>query len=640
MIRKAGLLGALVFAALVCPASAQGAAWLPSFVVGTPGEPRSESFAPRVAIDAGGDATVVYEDGRPQGAFGTEFRVRAQTFFADGAEGPLRALSDAGAGQAALGVAADGAAVVAWERGERIELARLDEQGEPLGAPQPVSPAGERSFEPDVAVNAQGEALVAWTNADAGAIEYVRVAPGGAVGPVLTLSEPPHPDDSVEAARVALDDEGRGFAVWRRFDSQAACCRYVAEGRTIDADDSLDPQRELSADGFFPDGLAAVIDAAGNGTAVWSPNNSGVRAARLGADGTPGDELEVSPDGYYPAVAIAADGVVTIGFELWDGSDDLVRSRQIDPGGSLAGPAATIAAGDVDLLDLAVRPDGTGFAAYSRSVGSDDGSFARAHARALDAAGAPAGPEEPVSPADGGDVYAGELELSGSGDGILGYERELAYPGAFNCCTQVEAAIHDGAPPALSAAIPGSGSPGQELVMGASAGDRSPVAFEWDFGDGQGASGALVEHSYSQPGTYLVTVTATDAAGNASSRSREIEIATGGGGDAATGACAQVQVGTPGPDALTGSALGDKIEGRGGADVIRGRGGDDCLHGQRGADVIRAGAGRDLVYGGRGRDRIFARDGQVDLVVCGRGRDRVVADRKDVLIGCERVRAR
>ena len=39
------------------------------------------------------------------------------------------------------------------------------------------------------------------------------------------------------------------------------------------------------------------------------------------------------------------------------------------------------------------------------------------------------------------------------------------------------------------------------------------VGYEWDFGDGTGASGAAITHSYSEKGTYQVMLTVTDDGG-------------------------------------------------------------------------------------------------------------------------------
>lgn len=44
-------------------------------------------------------------------------------------------------------------------------------------------------------------------------------------------------------------------------------------------------------------------------------------------------------------------------------------------------------------------------------------------------------------------------------------------------------------------------------------GGAKPYSYEWDFGDGNSADGALVEHTFAQAGDYSVTLTVTDANG-------------------------------------------------------------------------------------------------------------------------------
>jgi glucose/arabinose dehydrogenase len=119
-----------------------------------------------------------------------------------------------------------------------------------------------------------------------------------------------------------------------------------------------------------------------------------------------------------------------------------------------------------------------------------------------------------------------------------------------------------------------------------------------------------------------------------------------GDGDART--CVGPRLlGTAGKDRLIGGPGRDRIAGRRGRDWIAGRGGEDCLRGGRGRDRIFGGRGADRIWGGRGRDRIrggpgddviFARDGRRDTIRCGAGKDVVVADRKDRVRGCERLR--
>jgi hypothetical protein len=76
--------------------------------------------------------------------------------------------------------------------------------------------------------------------------------------------------------------------------------------------------------------------------------------------------------------------------------------------------------------------------------------------------------------------------------------------------------------------------------------------------------------------------------------------------------------GTPGGEAIDGSADPDEIDGddgddrlygHGGADTLHGDGGNDMLDGGADDDVLEGGSGKDLLTGGEGRDTIVFRDG-------------------------------
>jgi hypothetical protein len=85
------------------------------------------------------------------------------------------------------------------------------------------------------------------------------------------------------------------------------------------------------------------------------------------------------------------------------------------------------------------------------------------------------------------------------------------------------------APPSLTAvAVPSSGTAGQGVGMAATASDRwSGVSLGWNFGDGGTAAGGAVTHAFAGPGAFNVTVTATDAVGNATRATRPIAISPG-----------------------------------------------------------------------------------------------------------------
>jgi hypothetical protein len=85
--------------------------------------------------------------------------------------------------------------------------------------------------------------------------------------------------------------------------------------------------------------------------------------------------------------------------------------------------------------------------------------------------------------------------------------------------------------------LDGNTAPASYLFEARTSGGSEPYTYLWDFGDGQQADTDNVYHTYENPGTYIVTVTVTDATGqNASGSLSPLNIAppptndTGGGG--------------------------------------------------------------------------------------------------------------
>jgi hypothetical protein len=79
--------------------------------------------------------------------------------------------------------------------------------------------------------------------------------------------------------------------------------------------------------------------------------------------------------------------------------------------------------------------------------------------------------------------------------------------------------------------VPTSGSPGNPLAFAASASDADGdrVQLAWEFGDGAVGAGTATSHAYAAAGTYAVTLTAIDEAGESTKRSFTVTVGAGDG---------------------------------------------------------------------------------------------------------------
>jgi hypothetical protein len=126
----------------------------------------------------------------------------------------------------------------------------------------------------------------------------------------------------------------------------------------------------------------------------------------------------------------------------------------------------------------------------------------------------------------------------------------------------------------------------------------------------------------------------------------------GGADDGFTGPDDHFAAPRPDADRLRGGKGHDELVGGVSRDVLRGGRGRDRLYGESGRDLLIGGRGDDYLEGygyaaspdryraGPGDDHVDSQDGVVQTVDCGPGRDAILADRRDRLTGCERVRHR
>ena len=116
------------------------------------------------------------------------------------------------------------------------------------------------------------------------------------------------------------------------------------------------------------------------------------------------------------------------------------------------------------------------------------------------------------------------LAIDGPGNATAVF---MARPDDF----QIESASLDTTGPTVgSLGIPPGGIVGQAVSFFATASDlwSSVASYSWKFGDGASAEGPAPSHAYVAPGSYPVTVTVTDSAGNTTTRSATTTVTAAG----------------------------------------------------------------------------------------------------------------
>jgi hypothetical protein len=452
-----------------------------------------------------------------------------------------------------IAVAMDGSgtAVAAWQFNDpssgnrpRVQTATRPPGGT-FGAAETISEqASSYSVSPDVAVNDAGAAVVGWEGCSPCSSFHARVRPAGAAGfgPIETVAESGEPDAYVP--HVAIDGAGDVVAAYVNYHVSVSVpiVEYAyrpangsfstATPHDFDAGLDMSGTGQPGQPGTYTPELA--IDPAGDATAVWpfwngtkqSIESAALQAgsASFGAAGAvnPAD----SGNAGAPQVALdpSSDTAVAVWSQCEGTSNCVVRGAARSSGASfgaaatLSGPAGIGTFGPL----VALAPSGTATAIWGGPFSGSPPDRVQVTSRPA-GVGQAFGAVDPISgtPLTGVNDDSPAIAFDGEGDAVAVWEHTIgASPGVT-----VQYAGLDGAAPQIRSLSAPDGLAGQSIAMSAAATDDwSTPNLVWSFGDGQAGAGASVTHTYAHPGSYAVTVSATDAVGNQSAAGATVSV--------------------------------------------------------------------------------------------------------------------
>jgi PKD domain len=485
------LIGLSVF---LLPGDAVAGEWL--FSPLGAGVPYSYGAQPRLAMNGSGEAALVF-------AFnGVRVSLRqGGGSFEDPAWGGVL-VSEAGIEAAAPDVAIDGRGdvVAVWQQrtssGEQV-YASTKPAGGAFGAPIEVSPNGEESSAPSVAIDGEGRTTVVWL-ADDGTNEVVQAATAG-LGEVFS-SPVDLSGNGADASdpKVAMDPGGDTIVSWDRPGThgsqlEVAVCRVGSPCPTPDAQGDGEILGEDAA--AMSD---VAVDGSGEALAVWRAPGGGLLSARLSGNASSFATASIlADDAGTPSVAMNESGEAVA---VWpEGSG--VQVVTAAPGGAFGG-VVTVPS-QVATAAVHVAMDATGGVVLEWEGAREGGLFGRegstrAHGGTFVK---PTGQYTDQTPVEGSTAVASDS----AGDMVGVWDNSLQ--------TDMESMVYDAGPQLGGIAGPATGTVGKPMAfsIAAPASVWRPLgSVTWSLGDGVTADGLSVEHTYTEPGTYQVTVTAAD----------------------------------------------------------------------------------------------------------------------------------
>jgi len=347
-----------------------GGSWAAAVNLSAAGEDAED---PRLAVDPAGDAVAVWRR-----YDGSNVVIEAAVRTAGGSWGAPVRLSAGGenADEPSVGLDRAGNAVAVWRRYDGFDdivQAATRAAGGAWQAPIDLSDAGQNAYEPQIAVDEGGDAVAVWARSDGShtIIQAANRPVNGSWGTSVDLSAA---GENAAEPQVAVDAAGDAIAVWQRFNGADNVVQAAARPAGGIWQSPVDLS-ESAEDASYPE---VAVTPGGDAVAVWEVFDGSdylIQAATQAAGGTwqgPVDLSAPGNDAEEPQVGVDPAGDAVAAWVRYDGTDDIVQAATRAAGGTWQPGVNLSAPGENgEEPQVAVDQEGDAAAAWSRSDGSD-----------------------------------------------------------------------------------------------------------------------------------------------------------------------------------------------------------------------------------------------------------------------------
>jgi hypothetical protein len=320
-ILRPALRAMMLAAALVLTATPAGAAFQPRVVISDPGQSAEN---PQVAMNANGAALFVW-----QRFDGTNIRIQARARSAAGVLGPVEDISFDAQDETVprVGIDASGNALIVWVRDNGTTTVVQGRTRSASGVLGPlINFSGDRGTRPRLAMNPTGKALVVWQRSD-GADTRIQGRARSAAGVLGDIETYSRSGQDASVPEVAIDTQGDAVVAWQRSDG----VNDRVQARTRSAAGVLGRITNLSRPGRHGRNPRLANDADGDALVVWEDTAGAIRKIQgrdVSAAGVFGSLQTISgEESFGPAVAVNAAGTALVVWRRTDGTRDRIQSR-------------------------------------------------------------------------------------------------------------------------------------------------------------------------------------------------------------------------------------------------------------------------------------------------------------------------